>query len=104
MQAGALVKAQQDIGETMGKLGLAFIKMAKFKTEEATYDSQRIRAADIKRLATAAVKASRFYCESNAQTVKHLVFWPCSTASSFDHSPGFWVSYGGLSVVYIHYN
>ncbi|XP_010931303.1 sorting nexin 2B isoform X2 [Elaeis guineensis] len=70
-QAEALVKAQQDIGETMGALGLAFIKLAKFETK-ATYDSQRIRAADIKHLATTAVKASRFYCESNAQTVKHL--------------------------------
>nr|XP_029120604.1 sorting nexin 2A [Elaeis guineensis] len=71
-QAEALVKAQQDIGETLGELGLAFIKLAKFETEEATYDSQRIRATDIKCLATAAVKASRFYRESNAQTVKHL--------------------------------
>ncbi|XP_077213375.1 sorting nexin 2A-like [Tasmannia lanceolata] len=71
-QAEALVKAQQDIGETMGELGLAFIKLTKFETEEAVYNSQRIRAADSKRIATAAVKASRFYRESNAQTVKHL--------------------------------
>ncbi|KAG1365660.1 sorting nexin 2B [Cocos nucifera] len=70
-QAEALVKAQQDIGETTGELGLAFIKLAKFETE-ATYDSQRIRAVNIKHLATAAVKASRFYRESIAQTVKHL--------------------------------
>ncbi|KAF9591942.1 hypothetical protein IFM89_010300 [Coptis chinensis] len=71
-QAESLVKAQQDIGETMGELGLAFIKLTKFETEEAMYNSQRIRAADMKRVATAAVKASRFYRESNAQTVKHL--------------------------------
>ncbi|MQL80686.1 hypothetical protein Taro_013139 [Colocasia esculenta] len=71
-QAEALVKAQQDIGETMGELGLAFIKLTKFETEEAVYNSQRIRAADARRIATAAVKASRFYRESNAQTVKHL--------------------------------
>ncbi|KAK1264570.1 Sorting nexin 2B [Acorus gramineus] len=71
-QAEALVKAQQDIGETMGELGLAFIKLTKFENEEALYNSQRIRAADAKNLATAAVKASRFYRESNAQTVKHL--------------------------------
>ncbi|XP_077216303.1 sorting nexin 2A-like [Tasmannia lanceolata] len=71
-QAEALVKAQQDIGETMGELGLAFIKLTKFETEEALYNSQRIRAADLKCVATAAVKASRFYRESNAQTVKHL--------------------------------
>ncbi|KAL5720907.1 Sorting nexin 2A [Ranunculus cassubicifolius] len=71
-QAESLVKAQQDIGETMGELGLAFIKLTKFETEEAVYNSQRTRAADMKRVATAAVKASRFYRESNAQTVKHL--------------------------------
>ncbi|KAJ0978345.1 hypothetical protein J5N97_013819 [Dioscorea zingiberensis] len=71
-QAEALVKAQQDIGETMGELGLAFIKLTKFETEEAIYDSQRIRAADAKCVATAAVKASRLYRELNAQTVKHL--------------------------------
>ncbi|XP_042510432.1 sorting nexin 2A-like [Macadamia integrifolia] len=71
-QAESLVKAQQDIGETVGELGLAFIKLTKFETEDAMYNSQRIRASDIKRVATAAVKASRFYRESNAQTVKHL--------------------------------
>ncbi|KAK9154053.1 hypothetical protein Sjap_001533 [Stephania japonica] len=71
-QAESLVKAQQDIGETMGELGLAFIKLTKFETEEAIYNSQRTRAADMKRVATAAVKASRFYRELNAQTVKHL--------------------------------
>lgn len=57
----------------MGELGLAFIKLTKFETEEAIYDSQRIRAADAKCVATAAVKASRLYRELNAQTVKHLV-------------------------------
>ncbi|KAK9127325.1 hypothetical protein Syun_016122 [Stephania yunnanensis] len=71
-QAESLVKAQQDIGETMGELGLAFIKLTKFETEEAVYNSQRTRAADMKSVATAAVKASRFYRELNAQTVKHL--------------------------------
>ncbi|OVA02811.1 Phox homologous domain [Macleaya cordata] len=71
-QAEGLVKAQQDIGETMGELGLAFIKLTKFETEEATYNCQRTRAADMKCVATAAVKASRFYRESNSQTVKHL--------------------------------
>ncbi|KAJ6827960.1 putative sorting nexin 2A [Iris pallida] len=71
-QAEALVKAQQDIGETMGELGLAFFKLGKFETEEAVYDSQRIRASDFKRLATAAVRASRSYRELNAQSVKHL--------------------------------
>lgn len=61
------------MGETLGELGLAFIKLTKFETEEAVFNAQRVRAADIKGLATAAVKASRFYRELNAQTVKHLV-------------------------------
>ncbi|KAM7257549.1 hypothetical protein ACFE04_013290 [Oxalis oulophora] len=71
-QAETLVKAQQDMGETMGELGLAFIKLTKFENEEALYNSQSVRAADMKNVATAAVKASRFYRELNAQTVKHL--------------------------------
>ncbi|KAH6773885.1 sorting nexin 2B [Perilla frutescens var. hirtella] len=71
-QAESLVKAQQDIGETMGQMGLAFVKLTKFETEEAVHDSQRARAADMKNVATAAVKASRLYRELNAQTVKHL--------------------------------
>ncbi|XP_021278080.1 sorting nexin 2B-like [Herrania umbratica] len=71
-QAEALVKAQQDMGETMGELGLAFIKLTKFENEEGRFNSQKVRAADMKCLATAAVKASRFYRELNAQTVKHL--------------------------------
>ncbi|GAB2288320.1 Sorting nexin 2A [Dionaea muscipula] len=71
-QAESLVKAQQDIGETMGELGLAFVKLTKFETEEALHDSQRTRAADMKIVATAAVKASRLYRELNAQTVKHM--------------------------------
>ncbi|KAK4480680.1 hypothetical protein RD792_013758 [Penstemon davidsonii] len=70
--AESLVKAQQDIGETLGQLGLAFVKLTKFETEEAICDSQRACAADMKNVATAAVKASRLYRELNAQTVKHL--------------------------------
>lgn len=73
LKAESLVKAQQDIGETMGELGLAFVKLSKFETEEAIVEPQRVRAADIKNLATAAVKASRLYRELNSQTVKHLV-------------------------------
>ena len=61
------------MGETLGELGLAFIKLTKFESEEAVSNAQRVRAADMKGLATAAVKASRFYRELNAQTVKHLV-------------------------------
>ncbi|KAI4383895.1 hypothetical protein MLD38_009685 [Melastoma candidum] len=71
-QAEALVKAQQDIGETMGELGLAFIKLTKFENEEAVFNAQRVRAADMKTLANATVKASRFYRELNLHTMKHL--------------------------------
>jgi hypothetical protein len=60
------------MGETMGELGLAFIKLTKFENEEAVCNPQRTRANDMKNLATAAVKASRFYRELNSQTVKHL--------------------------------
>ena len=61
------------MAETMGALGLAFVRLTKFETEEAMYDSQRIRAADSRRVATAAVKASRACRDLNAQTVKYLV-------------------------------
>lgn len=71
-QAESLVKAQQDMGETMGELGLAFIKLTKFENEEAVSESQRVRATDMKGVATAAVKASRLFRELNSQTVKHL--------------------------------
>lgn len=74
VQAESLVKAQQDMGETMGELGLAFIKLTKFENEEAVLNTQRVRAADMKGVATAAVKASRLFRELNAQTVKHLVY------------------------------
>ncbi|KAI3461690.1 hypothetical protein Pfo_018353 [Paulownia fortunei] len=71
-QAESLVKAQQDMGEIMGELGLAFIKLTKFENEQAALNTQRVRAADMKSVATAAVKASRLYRELNAQTVKHF--------------------------------
>lgn len=71
-RAEALVKGQQEVGETMGELGLAFFKIAKFEMEEAVYNTQRTHAVDAKRVGTAAVKASRFYREANAQSVKHL--------------------------------
>ena len=75
LQAESLVKAQQDMGETMGELGLAFVKLTKLETEGAMFESQTIRATDMKNVATAAVKASRLYRELNAQTVKHLVWY-----------------------------
>ncbi|PKA66887.1 Sorting nexin 2B [Apostasia shenzhenica] len=71
-QAESLVKAQHDTGEVMGELGLAFIKLLKLENDESIYDSQKVGAADIKTIATAAVKASRFYRELNSQTIKHL--------------------------------
>ncbi|KAI3809167.1 hypothetical protein L1987_25137 [Smallanthus sonchifolius] len=71
-QAESLVKAQQDIGETLGQLGLAFVKLTKFESEEAMFNPQKLRAADMKNVATSAVKASRLYRELNAQTVRHL--------------------------------
>lgn len=73
VQAGALIKAKKDIGHTMGDLGLAFIKLTKFETEEAIHNSQKIRADETRCFGTAAVKACRFYRESNAQIEKHLV-------------------------------
>ena len=73
MQAETWVKGQQEVGEVMGDLGLAFIKLAKFETENTMISGQRVFAADAKRTATAAVKASRFYRESNGLSVKHLV-------------------------------
>ncbi|KAI3799925.1 hypothetical protein L1987_35231 [Smallanthus sonchifolius] len=71
-QAESLVKAQQDMGETLGQLGLAFVKLTKFESEEANFNSQKVRAADMKNVATSAVKASRLYRELNVQTVRHL--------------------------------
>lgn len=61
------------MGETFGDLGLAFIKLTKFETEEAVFNTQRARADNMKTFATAAVKASRLYRELNLHTIKHLV-------------------------------
>ncbi|KAD3067515.1 hypothetical protein E3N88_35395 [Mikania micrantha] len=71
-QAEIFVKAQQDVAETMGAFGLSFIKLTKFENQHAVVDTQRKRAADMKNLATAAIKSSRFYRELNSRTVKHL--------------------------------
>ncbi|KAJ7559052.1 hypothetical protein O6H91_04G067600 [Diphasiastrum complanatum] len=72
LQAESLVQAQLEDGEVMGELGLALIKLAKFEIEEALVSAQKVHALDARRIATAAVKASRFYREANAQSVKHL--------------------------------
>lgn len=61
------------MGDTIGELGLTFIKLTKFENERGTVNTQRERAANMKNVATAAVKASRLYRELNSQTVKHLV-------------------------------
>ena len=58
MQAEVLVKAQQELGETMGELGLAFIKISKFETEDGTLNSQRVRTTNAKHVATGAIKES----------------------------------------------
>ena len=39
MQGEVLVKVQQKLGETMGELGLAFIKISEFETEDGTLNS-----------------------------------------------------------------
>ncbi|KAI3676200.1 hypothetical protein L1987_85801 [Smallanthus sonchifolius] len=70
--AEIFVKAQQDIAETMGAFGLSFIKLTKFENQHAVVDTQRERAADMKNLATAAIKSSRYYRELNSRTIKHL--------------------------------
>ncbi|XP_073022251.1 sorting nexin 2B-like isoform X1 [Primulina eburnea] len=71
-QAELLVKAQQDIGDTMGELGLTLIKLTKFESEHTELNTQKTRAADIKTVATTAIKSSRLYRELNSQAVKHL--------------------------------
>ncbi|KAL8128084.1 hypothetical protein AgCh_014875 [Apium graveolens] len=85
-----IASQQQEIGETMGQLGLAFVKLTKFEADQAMFNSQRVRSADMKNVATegflahkrsendislsvtAAVNTNRLYRELNAQTVKHL--------------------------------
>ncbi|KAG9148373.1 hypothetical protein Leryth_025592 [Lithospermum erythrorhizon] len=71
-QAESLMKAQQEMGETLGELGLAFLKLTKFENEQTTSVTQRTRATDMKSIATAAVKAGRLYRGLNAQSMKHL--------------------------------
>ena len=63
----------------MGGLGLALMKLTKFENENAVLNTQRVRAADMRNVATTTVKASRLYRGLNAQTVEHLV--NCQTFS-----------------------
>lgn len=71
------------MSDTVGAFGLSFIKLTKFENQQAVLDTQTKRAAHMKNLATAAIKASRLYRELNSSTVKHLVnyyptfFWFC---------------------------
>lgn len=71
-QAEALAKTQKALGETMGHLGLAFLRLSKFENEEAPSNFRRVNALDMKHVATSAVKASRLYRGANAQSTKHL--------------------------------
>ncbi|XP_078181407.1 sorting nexin 2B-like [Carex rostrata] len=71
-QAEALVKAQQDMGETMGEMGMTFIKLSKFETEQSKWESQTLRADVTRQFALTAVKVSRLQRALNSQTVTHL--------------------------------
>ncbi|TVU19782.1 hypothetical protein EJB05_35953, partial [Eragrostis curvula] len=62
-QAEALVKAQDDLKETTGHLGMTLFRLAKFERERATSSSQRNRAEDIH---------NRSQNILNSKIVKHL--------------------------------
>ncbi|KAJ0770453.1 putative sorting nexin Vps5-like, AH/BAR domain superfamily, PX domain superfamily [Helianthus annuus] len=72
-QAHVFVKAQQDIAETMGALGLSFIKLTKFENQHAfAHTPPAAAAADMKNLATAAIKTSRLHRELSSRTAMHM--------------------------------
>ncbi|VFR00441.1 unnamed protein product [Cuscuta campestris] len=71
-QAEALVKAQRDMGETLGEIGIDFLQMANFENEWANLNAQRVRAADMKSVANAAVKTSRLHHDLHICDVKYL--------------------------------
>lgn len=73
MQAEALVKAQDDLRETTGHLGMTLIKLAKFEREQATCNSLRRRAGEIHSFANSVLKMSRSQIKLNSEIVKHLV-------------------------------
>lgn len=56
----------------MGELGQTFIKLIKFKNEQKTSNTQKVRVADVKDVANAAVKTSRLYPELNMRNMKHF--------------------------------
>uniref|UniRef100_A0A804QNZ3 Sorting nexin/Vps5-like C-terminal domain-containing protein n=1 Tax=Zea mays TaxID=4577 RepID=A0A804QNZ3_MAIZE len=71
-QAEALVKAQDDLRETTGHLGMTLIKLAKFEREQATCNSLRRRAGEIHNFANSVLKMSRSQIKLNSEMVKHL--------------------------------
>ncbi|KAJ3669054.1 hypothetical protein LUZ60_011004 [Juncus effusus] len=72
-QAEGLVKAQQDTGETMGEMGMVFVKLAKFETENSRYGQAQPARADLTRLfALTVVKTSRLHRGLNSHLVTHL--------------------------------
>ncbi|KAG2618631.1 hypothetical protein PVAP13_3NG079707 [Panicum virgatum] len=71
-QAEALVKAQDDLRETTGHLGMTLIKLAKFEREQATCNSLRRRAGEIHNFANSVLKMSRSQIKLNSEIVKHL--------------------------------
>jgi hypothetical protein len=68
-----LVKAQDDLSETAGHLGMTLIRLAKFEREQATSSSQRSRAGGIHNFAHSVLKFSRSHKELNSEIVKDLV-------------------------------
>ncbi|KAL6853750.1 hypothetical protein ACP4OV_019779 [Aristida adscensionis] len=71
-QTEGLFKAYDDLRATTGHLGLSFIKLAKFEREQATFSSQKRRAADISNFANAVLRVSRSQANLKAEIVKHL--------------------------------
>ncbi|CAL4901260.1 unnamed protein product [Urochloa decumbens] len=71
-QAESLVKAQDDLRETTGHLGMTLIKLAKFEREQATCNSLRRRAGEIHNFANSVLKMSRSETKLNSEIVKHL--------------------------------
>jgi hypothetical protein len=61
------------MGETMGEMGMTFVKLAKFETAQSKWESQTLRADVTRQFALTAVKISRLQRTLNSQTVVHLV-------------------------------
>ncbi|CAN6350705.1 unnamed protein product [Urochloa humidicola] len=71
-QAESLVKAQDNLRETTGHLGMTLIKLAKFEREQATCNALRRRAGEIHNFANSVLKMSRSQTKLNSEIVKHL--------------------------------